>query len=485
MLAVALVVLVGQALADYARGLTPVVLVESGRARQVRTLCGTVGEVLDDLDVVVGPWDRVSPARDAALEPHMRIEVSRAASVELAVDGSIWTVHTHQRTVDEILDEAGVELRPGDEVHAEGLGQNTSDQVGGGPLRVRAAFFGGARGWERVRAPAVPSRIDVLRAAHINLLDGEASHAFYSTAGSVSQALSEAQVPLYEGDLIEPGLDTPLTDGLRVQIRRAKPVEVLVDGRALRTRTQHTAVGDVLAEMGVALLGQDFCDPPLDAPVMPGAQLSVTRVSEHTEIEQDELPFETEWVADSALELDRRYLEDQGAIGVRRRRFKVIYHDGVPVDRVLEEDWLAQAPRPRRIAYGTKIVVRTLDTPHGQIEYWRRIQVFRTAYTAATCGKTPDHPLYGITRLGWPMRHGIIATDPRVIPLRSSLYVPGYGPAIAGDTGGLIKGRHIDLGYEVGSMMWHFEWGYVYLLTPVPSASQINYILPDFPQVVY
>jgi 3D (Asp-Asp-Asp) domain-containing protein len=259
----------------------------------------------------------------------------------------------------------------------------------------------------------------------------------------------------------------------------------LVDGRVLRTRTQHEAVGDLLAEMGVALLGQDFCDPPLDAPVMQRAQVVVTRVSEHTEVEQEELPFETEWVPDNTLELDQRYLEDPGAIGVRRRRFKVVYHDGVPVDRVLEEDWLAQAPRPRRIAYGTKVVVRTLDTPHGQIEYWRRIQVFRTAYTAATCGKTPDHPLYGITRLGWQMGHGIIATDPRVIPLRSSLYVPGYGPGIAGDTGGLIKGRHIDLGYEENGMVWHFEWGYAYLLTPVPPPAKIPYILPDFPRGVY
>ena len=63
MLAVVLLAVVGQAAADYARGLTPVVLVEDGRARQVRTRCATVGEVLDDLGVVVGPQDRLSPAR--------------------------------------------------------------------------------------------------------------------------------------------------------------------------------------------------------------------------------------------------------------------------------------------------------------------------------------------------------------------------------------------------------------------------------------
>jgi 3D (Asp-Asp-Asp) domain-containing protein len=270
-----------------------------------------------------------------------------------------------------------------------------------------------------------------------------------------------------------------------VRIDRAKAVEVLVDGRTLRARTQSERVGEVLAELGVSLVGQDFCEPALDAPIVDGAQLCVTRVSERTEIEQDELPFETRWVPDATLELDARHLDDPGAIGIRRRRYKVVYHDQAPVERVLEEDWLAQAPRPRQIVYGTKVVVRTLDTHDGEIEYWRRIHVFRTSYTAATCGKTRDHPLYGITRLGWPMRYGIIATDPRVIRLRTPLYVPGYGPGIAGDTGGMIIGRHIDLGFDEHRLVRHHEWGDVYLLTPVPPVSEIPYILPDFPMGVY
>jgi 3D (Asp-Asp-Asp) domain-containing protein len=41
-----------------------------------------------------------------------------------------------------------------------------------------------------------------------------------------------------------------------------------------------------------------------------------------------------------------------------------------------------------------------------------------------------------------------VAVDPRVIPLRSRLYVEGYGLAIAGDTGRAIKGNRIDLGFN-------------------------------------
>ena len=39
----------------------------------------------------------------------------------------------------------------------------------------------------------------------------------------------------------------------------------------------------------------------------------------------------------------------------------------------------------------------------------------------------------------------VIAVDPSVIPLGSKVWVEGYGHAVAGDTGGAIKGKKIDL----------------------------------------
>lgn len=42
----------------------------------------------------------------------------------------------------------------------------------------------------------------------------------------------------------------------------------------------------------------------------------------------------------------------------------------------------------------------------------------------------------------------VIAVDPNVIPLGSTIYVPGYGEYIAGDTGGAIIGNRIDIHFE-------------------------------------
>ncbi|KUG04526.1 cell wall-binding protein [hydrocarbon metagenome] len=73
----------------------------------------------------------------------------------------------------------------------------------------------------------------------------------------------------------------------------------------------------------------------------------------------------------------------------------------------------------------------------------RTITMTATGYCPCAKCNYPfyDQPSY----LGYPLRHGIIATDPRVIPMGTRLYIPGYGEGIAADQGGAIKGNRLDL----------------------------------------
>ncbi len=66
----------------------------------------------------------------------------------------------------------------------------------------------------------------------------------------------------------------------------------------------------------------------------------------------------------------------------------------------------------------------------------------------ATAYLPTDGDGYGITATGIPATYGVAAVDPSIIPLGSRLYIPGYGEAIAADTGGAIIGNRIDLCME-------------------------------------
>ncbi|WP_083613315.1 3D domain-containing protein [Paenibacillus sp. P46E] len=92
-------------------------------------------------------------------------------------------------------------------------------------------------------------------------------------------------------------------------------------------------------------------------------------------------------------------------------------------------------------------------------------KVTATGYTAGfeSTGKTSKHPQYGITYSGVKVRRdknavSTIAADPKVIPLGSVLYIPGYGYAVVADTGSAIKGRKIDLYFSTTKQVYK-EWG--------------------------
>ncbi|MHB9111178.1 MAG: 3D domain-containing protein [Thermoleophilia bacterium] len=72
-----------------------------------------------------------------------------------------------------------------------------------------------------------------------------------------------------------------------------------------------------------------------------------------------------------------------------------------------------------------------------------------TAESTAYC-------LGGTTATGMPVGRGIIAVDPRVIPLGSRVHVSGYGDAIAADTGGAIQGNIVDVWLPCGEA---YTWG--------------------------
>jgi len=461
---VALTCVVGALVAGYQATLTPVTLVVDGQPRQLRTHQDTVGALLMDTGLTLYSEDIVTPTQKSPLEPGSIVRVERACPVVISADGHTVLFRTHAASVEQVLLEAHVSLGPYDEVAVEGEFSPVSRPDGLSRLALATT------------APQ-PIRITVHRAVPFTLHEDGRATTLYTTAATIGEALRRAGLTLYLADSVRPGLGERMSAGLRVHVDRSVPVVVEVDGRTLRTRTHRERVDEVLADLNVVLAGQDYTVPALDAPLGENDTVRVVRVSERFLVRQDPIPFEVAWQPDPDLEIDNQRLLQEGARGILEQRIRIRYEDGHEISRTVENQYVAVPPTTKIMGYGTKIVVRTIATPTGPVEYWRVISMHATSYSAATAGTSPSSPWYGHTRTGERMRFGIVAVDPRVIELRSNVYVPGYGVGYAGDTGGAIRGRRIDLGYDDDNLVLWYRWVDVHLLTPVPPPGQINYIL--------
>ncbi|NIL97544.1 MAG: hypothetical protein GTO62_10510, partial [Planctomycetales bacterium] len=61
-------------------------------------------------------------------------------------------------------------------------------------------------------------------------------------------------------------------------------------------------------------------------------------------LEQEPLPFETEFRGDPELEIDNQQLISRGEYGLKARRVRVRYEDGLEVSRDIEGEWVAVEP---------------------------------------------------------------------------------------------------------------------------------------------
>jgi resuscitation-promoting factor RpfB len=416
-----------------------------------------VGDVLVAAGVDVRPEDHVVPSLAAVASPGEAIQVQRARAVTLRTDSGSRIHWTRQAHLGAFLREAGVQIQRTDQVYADG----------------RQVPFNGL---DRTELPAV---VEIGRFVTVTVYHGEQQLVQRTAAQTVGNLLAELGITVYAADGVEPPLGSWIEPNMRIFVRPSLPFRIAVDGRAIETRSHHTGVLDILAEAGIGLVGQDYTRPAAEAMLRPGDLIEVIRVTEDFRLEDQPIPFQTLWQGTDELELDQRARLSAGLPGIMRQRVRVRYENGIEVGQTIDGEWVAQEPINEVIGYGTRIVVRTLETPQGVLEYWRMVRMRVTSYTASSSGKPPDHPAYGITASGLRAGTGIVAIDRNVVPFRSWVYVPGYGTGFAGDTGGGVRGRWIDLGYDEDEYRSWSGYVDVYYLAPAPPPNRINYLLPS------
>ena len=373
--------------------------------------------------------------------------------VELST-GQTWTLQSSTRLPADWLVEAGVALNPEDQLLLNGA-------------RVQA---------DRELPPLGAYTLQIRRAVPVTLVVDGKTRTLTSAGPTLGDALWEAGITLSASDNLSLPLSTPLLRPVGAELQTARPIQIHLGDQIIQSATSAQIVGEALAEAGLPLQGLDYSIPAEYQPIPADGIIRVTQVREEITLEQNYLPYESEFQPDPEIELDQRAVTQPGEFGVEVSRVRVRYENGQEVSREAEDSWVAKEPKNEVVGYGTKVVIKTLDTPSGPIEYWRAVTVYATSYSP--CRSAADRCYYG-TSSGLPVARGVIGVTRSWYNwfVGQRLYVPGYGTGVVADVGGGVPGEYwIDLGFtDADFEPWH-QYVTIYFLTPVPE--NIPWILP-------
>lgn len=291
-------------------------------------------------------------------------------------------------------------------------------------------------------ASAAPS----LHAVTFNSSGTITQHA--TDAATVGDFLRERNIVAGPNDFISPATGTPLSDGLVVTYRPAVAVTIAIGSRSTTLVTTAENVGALLDDQHVVVGANDRVQPTLTDPVPANGVVRVVRVLTWERNEKRTIAAPTVRRIDFSMDPGTSRTVSRGSAGERDVTVQFEQNDGGDIRATVIASRIVRHPRPHVIVEGAGSadeafgrfedngVERTMYIAHSAM------QMVATAYTAGCDGCS------GITAIGRPAGHGIVAVDPSVIPLGTRLFIPGYGPAVAGDTGGAIRGLRIDLGFN-------------------------------------
>lgn len=295
-----------------------------------------------------------------------------------------------------------------------------------------------------------------LRKTVVLNLDGK-QEMFVTYKGTVKDVLQEKGVDVDTYDKVEPSLQTKVAEQSVIDVRKAKPVEILANGESYTINTAENTVKDMLKnnsdqldEQGIEFdEDKDEISPSLDSEIVNNMSVQLVKVDEKEVTEKQQIAFDTVVEKDSNLDSTVNKVKQQGSDGQKEITYAVVYKDGKEYSKEVKSTKTITEPTNKVIVQGTGQVYASRGA--GNVSYKKKINCQATAYSggySTKTGRTPTRNANGMST---------IAVDPSVIPLGSKVYVEGYGYAVAADTGSAIRGNIIDVYFN--SYGESVQWG--------------------------
>lgn len=254
----------------------------------------------------------------------------------------------------------------------------------------------------------------------------------------------EAGVTVGQSDRI---VEKLTNNGKMLILKRALPVIVVRGESQQKFFTNKDTVGEALKDLNIRF-NKKLVYPAPDTPVTANVEIHILNKGDTLSSEEAASEIPVKYIDDENIPYGQEQLVEQGEAGkVKVVKKSVVSTGNMPKEVEIAREVLAD-PKYSVIRRG---IGMSVQTPEGRKKYSRIITAETSAYTVH-CGTGT-----GMTSIGLVAARGIVAVDPHVIPYYTKMYIPGYGIAIAGDTGGAIRGNRVDLFMD--SYQEAINWG--------------------------
>ncbi|MBS5884339.1 3D domain-containing protein [Clostridium sp.] len=290
-------------------------------------------------------------------------------------------------------------------------------------------------------------------------IDGK-EETFVTYKGTVKDVLDTNGVEVNPKDKVQPALNSKVSEGDTISIKRAVSVELTVGDKQVKIDTAEDTIEEMLEveeelkNQGIEFNeGLDEITPALNTKITSNLKINLVKVEVKKELAKEAIDFDVVVETDANLDSGLEEVRQDGASGEKEVTYEIVYKNGEEFSRAVKSSKVVAEPVNKVVAQGTR---KTFASRDGQLlNYKSVIYCESTAYSGGGVTATGTVPVRD------PNGISTIAVDPRVIPLGSLVYVEGYGRAVAADTGGAIKGNIIDV-YVNSEAEAYNNWGRKY-----------------------
>lgn len=212
-------------------------------------------------------------------------------------------------------------------------------------------------------------------AKYVTFYDDEEKLTVKTEARTVGEALSRADIELNDGDIVDPGLEAEINaDNFFINIHRARPV-VFKDGvvdKYLMTASYDAKT--IAKEAGVTVYDGDEITLAANHNFLEAGAASVYEIKRNggrVIVEEVEIPYEEESVADAGLESGKTEVRQLGEVGMKRIYYNVQYVDNMEVLREVASEEVVREPVKRITAVGSKRAISAAPVT-GDCAEWAR-----------------------------------------------------------------------------------------------------------------